>query len=87
MTLKHVHIEMEHFSVCSLAPLSHFLTLSLSSFLPSVSGGIVPYDGVPTEEEVSVDLSLTVVFSILATAGIAFVVICLAFNFIFRNKK
>ena len=52
-----------------------------------VSGGIVPYDGVPTEEEVSVDLSLTVVFSILATAGIVFAVICLGFNFIYQNKK
>ena len=49
--------------------------------------GESPYDGVPTEKEVSVDLSLTVIFSILATAGIVFAVTCLAFNFIFRNKK
>ena len=71
-------------SMC--APLSHFLILSLSPFLPFVSGGEAPYDGVPTEEVVSVDLSLTVIFSVLATAGIAFGVVCLAFNFIFRNK-
>ena len=32
-------------------------------------------------------LSLTVIFSILATAGIVFAVACLAFNFIFRKKK
>ena len=73
-------------SVC--AHLLHCLIFSFFHFRhSSVSGGIVPYDGVPTEEEVSVDLSLTVIFSILATAGIAFAVICLAVNFIFRNKK
>ena len=61
-----------------------------SSNLPTFStfpGGLVPYDGVPTEKEVSVDLSLTVIFSILATAGIVFGVVCLAFNFIFRDKR
>ena len=50
-------------------------------------GGITPYDGVPLEEVVSVHLSLTVIFSILATAGIAFAVACLIFNWIFRNRK
>ena len=62
------------------APLPHFLILFISS------GGEAPYDGVPTEEVVSVDLSLTVIFSVLATAGIVFGVACLVFNFIFRNK-
>ena len=36
---------------------------------------------------VSVHLSVTVIFSILATAGIAFAVVCLIFNCIFRNRK
>ena len=58
--------------------------LQFSKHLP---GGLIPYDGVPTEEVVSVDLSLTVLFSVLATAGIAFGVVCLVFNFIFRDKK
>ena len=35
----------------------------------------------------SVHLSVTVIFSILATAGIAFAVVCLIFNFTFRNRK
>ena len=39
------------------------------------------------EQVVSVRLSLTVIFSILATAGIAFAVACLIFNCMFRNKK
>ena len=58
--------------------------LQFSKHLP---GGLIPYDGVPTEKEVSVDLSLTVIFSVLATAGIVFAVVCLVFNFIFRDKK
>ena len=39
------------------------------------------------EEVVSVHLSLTVIFSILNTAGIAFAVACLIFNCMFRNRK
>ena len=39
------------------------------------------------EEVLSVHLSLTVIFSILATAGIAFAVACLIFNFMFRNRR
>ena len=50
-------------------------------------GGVIPYDGVPLEEVVSVAVSLTVIFSILNTAGIVFAVACLTFNFIFRNKR
>ena len=58
-----------------------------SSYGLQFLGGVVSYDGVPTEKDVSVDLSLTVIFSILATAGIVFAVTCLVFNFIFRDKK
>ena len=77
---------MEYFKVltCPTVSYTHFLTFSI---LPFVSGGEPPYDGVPIEEVVSVDLSLTVIFSVLATVGIAFAVVCLVFNFIFRNKK
>ena len=70
-----------HLLLCVLFP-PHIL--QFSNHLP---GGLIPYDGVPTEKEVSVDLSLTVIFSVLATAGIAFAVVCLVFNFIFRDKK
>ena len=66
---------------------SALLTSSNFSTFSIFPGGVVPYDGVPTEKEVSVDPSLTVIFSILATAGITFGVVCLVFNFIFREKK
>ena len=52
-----------------------------------IPGGIIPHDGVPVEEDVTVAIPLTVTFSILAMAGIAFSVVCLAFNCIFRRKK
>ena len=53
--------------------------------IPFLEG--IPYDGVPREDAVSVHLSLTIIFAILATVGIAFAVACLVFNFIFRTKK
>ena len=39
------------------------------------------------EKEVSVAMPMTVIFSVLAAAGIVLAVICLAFNCIFRNRK
>ena len=62
-------------------------TSSSSPIALQFPGGEAPYDGVPEERNLAVDHSLTVIFSILATAGIVFAVVCLAFNFIFRNKK
>ena len=53
----------------------------------SSPGGVIPYDGIPLEVDVSIHLSLTVIFSVLATAGIIFAVACLMFNCIFRNRK
>ena len=47
----------------------------------------VPNDGIPIEEVVTVSLGLTVVYVFLATAGIMFAVVCLAFTFIFRKKR
>ena len=47
----------------------------------------VPNDGIPTEEVVTVSLGLTVVYVFLATAGIVFAVVCLAFTVIFRTKR
>ena len=47
----------------------------------------VPYDGVPEEEVVTVHTSVTVILAILATAGLVFTVVCLAFNFIFRKRR
>ena len=47
----------------------------------------IPNDGIPIEEVVTVSLGLTVVYVVLATAGIAFAVVCLTFTLIFRRKK
>ena len=52
-----------------------------------IPGGVIPYDGVPMEQEVAVAIPIIVIFSILAAVGIVFSVVCLAFNFIFRRKK
>lgn len=53
----------------------------------NVSDGLVPYDGVPEEEYVTVGIPVTVVFILLSVAGIIFAVLCLIFNFVFRNKR
>ena len=47
----------------------------------------VPIDGIPIEEVVTVSLGLTVVYVILAAAGIVFAVVCLSFTLIFRKKR
>ena len=52
----------------------------------SVIGG-TPYDGVPIEVLETVDLSLTVIFIVLSTFGIVLAIVCLIFNFIFRERK
>ncbi len=49
--------------------------------------GLVPYDGVPIEEIETVAMSLTVIYCLLATAGIVFAIVCLVFNFVFRKRK
>ena len=50
--------------------------------------GGVPYDGVTVNEEVlAVHLGLTVVLIFLSCLGIMFSIVCLLFNFIFRNTK
>ena len=51
------------------------------------SGGIIPYDGVPREEIVTVHLALPAVFITLGCTGIAFAIACLIFNFVYRNAK
>ena len=78
-----------HFFMFSCLPCA-WKVGNIHSFLPTLywlPGGVIPYDGIPLEEVVSVHPSLTVIFSILATAGIAFAVACLVFNFIFGNRK
>ena len=54
---------------------------------PPTSLAGTPSDGVPREEAVTVVLPLTIIYIALATLGVMFAIVCLAFNFIFRNKK
>ena len=51
------------------------------------SGGIIPYDGVPREEIVTVHPALPAVYITLSCAGIVFAIACLIFNFVYRNAK
>ena len=47
----------------------------------------IPPDGFPREEIVTVHLSVTVIFVILASVGVVFTIACLIYNFLFRKKK
>ena len=50
-------------------------------------GGLVPYDGITDKVLVTVALPVTLIFVVLASAGIIFAILCLVFNFVFRNKR
>ena len=57
-------------------------------YINAVITGGVPYDGVAVNEEVlAVHMALTVVLTFLSCAGIIFSIVCLLFNFYFRNTK
>lgn len=47
----------------------------------------VPFDGIPTMRMETVSIILAVVVYTLVAAGVVFAMVCLIFNFIFRNKK
>ena len=49
--------------------------------------GGVPFDGIPIQELVSIEPVVTSVFVTLATAGILLAVVCIVFNFMFRDRK
>ena len=51
------------------------------------SGGLIPYDGIPTKEYVAVAIPLAVIYIFLAIAGIIFAIVCLVFNFVYRKKR
>ena len=51
------------------------------------AGGLVPYDGVPTNKYVTVAIPVTIVYILLSVAGIIFAILCLIFNFVYRNKR
>ena len=55
------------------------------SFSRVYTDGMIPYDGVPEMAVATVHISISVIFGLLASVGIAFALICLIFNFYFRN--
>ena len=63
------------------------LSIVTISLLVSQNVDGVPYDGVPMESIVSLHVSLTVIFSVLATCGIVFALVCITLNTHFRDKK
>ena len=46
-----------------------------------------PYDGVPREKIVTAHIAVVVIIYIFAAAGVIFSIVCLTFNFAFRNTK
>ena len=78
------------FSLCSihnsLFLFSLFLQFSPIPFPSPITDGI-PNDGIPRKDTVTIAIPLSVVYTILAIAGLLFSVACLIFNFIFREKK
>ena len=46
----------------------------------------VPYDGVPEMKLVTIHTALSVIFVTLSIIGIAFTIVCLIVNFVFREK-
>ena len=52
-----------------------------------VPAGLVPYDGVALEVTKTVNLALVVFCVVIATSGILYAIVCLVFNFYFRNTK
>ena len=53
----------------------------------STIDSIIPYDGVPRKEILTVHPALTAIFIIVGSVGILFAIACLIFNIICRNAK
>lgn len=62
-------------------------TASHSLCLKLTVSGIIPFDGVPNKEVVTIHAAVTVIFILLAVAGITFAAVCLTFNFVYRESK
>ena len=53
----------------------------------ALADGLIPYDGVPAKEYVTIAVPVTAIFIFLALVGIVFAIVCLVFNFMFRKKR
>ena len=83
-TSVHIHLWHAQLPLCTFILTYVHICLSRST---TISADGTPFDGVPIEEDVTVSVALTVIYGLLATAGIAFTIACLIFNFVFREKK
>ena len=86
-TCTHTHTHT-HTHICTTNPpqsLTH-LPPPPGPILNTLTDG-QPYDGVPGEDIQTAFIPLVVVIYLLAAAGIFFAIACLAFNYIFRNRK
>lgn len=51
------------------------------------TGGVAPYDGSPVNAVDHTHVALTVIYCLLGALGLAFAVVCLIFNTVFKNKR
>jgi hypothetical protein len=49
--------------------------------------GHVPHDGLPESDIATVYVPVAVIFILLDVCGLAFALVCLVFNVLFRDKK
>ena len=75
-----------HTMYVPLVLLHHFHSLSLSLSLSLSNVDSIPYDGRVSEEVLPVHFGLTTLFTLFSSAGIAFSIACLVFNFYFRKQ-
>ena len=60
--------------------------VTVYSYIINYIAGI-PYDGIPEQNVVGINLVLTATMTVLAVAGATFAAACMMFNFINRKKK
>lgn len=63
------------------------LHVTIIALLITISGNVVPYDGMPNRVVDTALTPVTVIIDLLAVVGILFAVVCGTFNFVFRNKR
>ena len=63
------------------------LHVTIITLLITISGNVVPYDGMPNRVVDTALTPVTVIIDLLAVVGIVFAVVCGIFNFVFRNKR
>ena len=83
MMTEFIQVRYQNVQIMSTAAV---LFITIRSINELCIGG-VPLDGSPKTVIRTFNIGLVVVFDTLATLGIAFAVLCLLFNFIFRKRK